>query len=236
MPPPSSLTTAHQRTFEILFRNPPASNLSWREVHALLRQLGEVEEEPNGEFKVTRHGQNLVLPSPHTKDVSSQDELMQLRDFLTRSAVSLPEETGPAACWLLVIDHHEARVFHSKMHGTEAEQIRPHQTDDAISHVHSFDGFSRGQEKPATHSYFGPVADALKDAHQILIFGGGTGTAKEMDLFVAWLHLHRPSLASRIVGTLIVDAHHLTDAQLLAMAREFYSLLQKPPAVRAQRQ
>lgn len=133
------------------------------------------------------------------------------------------------AGWLVVINHHEARVFRSTLHGTAPEQIRPRQTDDAIRHTHRFDGFSRGQEKPADHSFFGPLVHALRDAEQILIFGNGTGMANEMERFTTWLHTHHPELARRIVGTLIVDEHHLTDAQLLAHARALFEPL---PAIK----
>lgn len=144
-----------------------------------------------------------------------------------RSAKPVPATTE--ARWLVVIDHHEARIFRSTDHGTAPERIRPHQTDEAISHTHSFSSFSRGQEKPATHTFFGPVADALKEASQLLIFGNGTGMANEMDQLIAWLKSHRPELARRIVGALIVDEQHLTDDQLLAKARRFYAIPRMPP-------
>jgi hypothetical protein len=67
------------------------------------------------------------------------------------------------------------------------------------------------------------VAQALQAAEQILILGTGTGTSSEMDQFVAWLKLHHPGLAKRIIGSLVVDEHHLTEGQLLAKAREFYA-------------
>jgi hypothetical protein len=151
------------------------------------------------------------LPPTRTKDVAKTDALMRIRDFLERSEKPRPEANEPETHWPVVISHHEARIFRSEIHGTGAEQIRPHQTDDAIRHPHSFNGFSRGQGKPAPHSFFGPVADALKEAGQILILGSGTGTANEMDQFVASLKIHRPELARRITGALIIDAHHLTD-------------------------
>jgi hypothetical protein len=44
-----------------------------------------------------------------------------------------------------------------------------------------------------------------------------------MDQFIAWLKLHHPEPASRIIGSLVVDEHHLTENQLLATAREFYA-------------
>jgi len=149
---------------------------------------------------------------------------MKTHNVLEPFEKALPETKEPEDRWLVIIDHHAARIFRSEIHGTVAEQIRPHQTDDAISHTHSFDGFSRGQEKPAAQSFFGPIADALKEAGQILVFGSGSGTANEMDQFIAWLKTHHPELARRITGSLIIDEHHLTDAQLLAKARDFYAL------------
>lgn len=140
---------------------------------------------------------------------------------ITPSKTSQSEPNGRDSRWLVVINHHQARIFPSLRKGALAEQILPRQTNDAISHIHSFDGFSRGQEKPAAHSFFGPVADALKEAGQILVFGSGTGTANEMEQFTAWMCIHRPELALRIVGSLIIDEHHQTDAQLLGKARAF---------------
>ena len=58
---------------------------------------------------------------------------------------------------------------------------------------------------------------------RMLILGTGTGTSSEMDQFVAWLKLHHPDLAKRIIGSLVVDEHRLTDGQLLAKAGEFYA-------------
>jgi len=69
----------------------------------------------------------------------------------------------------------------------------------------------------------------LKEAGQILIFGSGSGTANEMDQFIAWLKIHHPELAKRIAGSLIIDEHHFTDAQLLAKARDLFALQPVPP-------
>ncbi len=223
MTPPPELTGAHLRTYQTIFQHPVSHNLGWHDVHALLRQLGQVAEEPNGNLKVTRNGQTVVLPPARTKDVAETDELMKIRDFLDRTEKPQSGTNSRESLWLVVIDHHAARIFRSELHGSAAEEIRPDQTDASISHTHSFDGFSRGQEKPALHSFFGPIADALKEAGQILVFGSGSGTGNEMDQFIAWMKIHHPDLARRIAGSLIIDEHHLTDAQLLAKARDFFT-------------
>jgi hypothetical protein len=217
------LTGSHLRTYEAIFQHPVSHNLGWHDVHALLRQLGRVEEEPNGNLKVTRNGESLVLQTPRTKDVEETDELMALRHFLERSETPPPATEGKETHWLLVINHHEARIFRAEMHGALPQQILPHEPDDFFRHAPNSKEFSRGQEKPDPNSFFEPMAKALKDAGKILVFGGGTGMSSEMDQFVAWVKLHHPELAQRIIGSLVVDEHHLTEDQLLAKAREFYA-------------
>ena len=230
MNPPPTLTGAHRRTYQTIFQHPASHNLGWHDVYALFRQLGQVEEEPNGNLKVTRHGQTLILAPARTKDVARTDALMGIRSFLERSEKTAPAANEPETLWLVVINHHEARIFRSEIHGTVPEQIRPHQTDAADSHIHHFNSFSRGQEKPAPQSFFEPVAEALKDAGRILVFGSGTGTGNEMDQFLAWLKRHHPELAPRIAGALKIDSPHPTDAQLLAKARDFCACPGGPPS------
>jgi len=218
----TSLTGAHLRTYNTIFQHPVSHNLKWNDVHALFRQLGQIEEEPNGNLKVTRHGQTLVLHAHKTKDVSETEEVMALRHFIERSETAQPATAEGKTDWLLVIDHYEARIYRSEMRGAVPQQILPHEPEDYFRHAHNSKGFTRGQEKPEPNSFFEPVARALAGAGRILIFGTGTGMSNEMDQFVAWANDHHPELAERIIGSLVVDESHLTDGQLLAKARDFY--------------
>ncbi len=217
------LAGSHLRTYQTIFQHPVSHNLDWRHVRALFEHWAEVVEQPNGNLKVTRNGQVLVLHPPRTKNVAETDEVMALRHFLERSETTRPETNGKEAHWLLVIDHHEARLFRAEMLGAIPQQILPHKPEDYFRHAPHSKDFSRGQEKPDPNSFFEPVARALQIAGQILIFGAGTGTSSEMDQFVAWVKLHDPEMAKRIIGSLVVDGHHLTEGQLLAKAREFYA-------------
>lgn len=216
MIPSHKPTGAHLHTFETIFRHPAAHNLAWRDVHSLLRHLGQVVEEPNGNLRATRNGQTLVLRMPRTKDVAETSELMELRHFILRSETPLAETDAKESHWLLVIDHHQARIFRSEMHGSVPQQILSHEPEKDFRPAH-------GQEKPNQNSFFEPVARALKDAGEILVFGSGKGTSSEMEQFIAWVKQHHHDLAGRIIGSLVVDEHHLTEAQLLAKAREFYA-------------
>jgi hypothetical protein len=218
----ASLTGSQLRTYNTIFQHPVSHNLEWRHVRALLATLGDVAEEPNGNFRATRKGQILVLHPARTKDVAETDELMALRHFLEQSESAPPEMKGSETHWLVVIDHHEARIFRSEMHDAIPQQILPHEPDDFFRHAHNSRDFSRGQEKPDPNSFFEPLARALHAPGRILVFGTGTGTSSEMEQFIAWSKLNHPELAKRIIGGLTVDEHHLSENQLLAKAREFY--------------
>ena len=226
------LTGSPLRTYNTIFQHPVSHNLEWRDVHALFRQLGQVDQEPNGNLKVTCNGQFLVLPPARTKDVATTEELMALRHFLERTETLPPPTEGRETHWLVVIDHHEARIFRTEMHGALPQQILPHEPDDYFRHAPDSKSFSRGREKPEPNSFFEPVAEALQGPGPILLFGTGTGTSSEMDQFIAWMRIHHPQLARRIVGSLVVNEHHLTVDQLLARAREFYANDRMQPVAR----
>lgn len=84
------LTGAHQRTFDRIFQHPISHNLEWRDVHALLEEMGDVAKEHNGSLKVTRNNQILILHPTSKKDVTEMDEIMKLRHFLERSEATPP--------------------------------------------------------------------------------------------------------------------------------------------------
>jgi hypothetical protein len=197
-------------------------SLNWHDVHAMFRQLGQVDEETNGNLKVTRNGHTLVLHPPRAKDVSAPDEIMSLRHFLERSEVTPVNKETKEGHWLLVIDHHEARVFQSTEQGAIPRRFPSRGKDDIIRRAPNAMESSRGKEKSDRNSFFKPVAEALAGAEQILVFGTGTGASNEMSQFIQWAESHQLSLSERIVGSLVVDEHHLTEGQLLAKAREFY--------------
>lgn len=219
-----SLTGSHLRTYNSIFQHPVSHNLEWRNVRTLFNHIAEVVEQPNGNLRVTRNGQSMVLHTPRTKDVAEVEELMELRHFLERSEAAPLVDTAAQAHWLVVIDHHEARIYRSEMSGTVPERILPHEPSDFFRHAHNSKDFSRGKEKPDPNSFFEPVADALKSAGSILIFGTGKGTSSEMEQFATWLGKHHADISSRVVGSIVIDENHLSEAQLLLKAREFYSI------------
>jgi hypothetical protein len=217
------LSGSHLGTYDKIFQHPLSHNLEWRAVHSLLASIGEVVEQPNGNLRVTRNGHVLVLHPPRTKDVAEAEEVLSLRHFLEKSEVVIPMRGEGEARWLLVIDHHEARIFGSGADGASPQRILPPEPEAYFRHARHSKDFSRGQEKPDPTSFFEPVVKSMQAGGPILIFGSGTGMSSEMDQFNSWLKIHNPEMAKRVAGTVVVDEHHMTDAQLLARARNFFN-------------
>lgn len=217
------LSGAHLRTYEKIFRHPIAHSLTWREIRALLPNLGSLVDAPNGNLLVVRHGHTYTLQASAITGVITADELVKLRHFLVDSEEPAVDAANEAGHFLLVINHHAARIFRSEMRGTLPERIAPFEAEGFVRQDHLPDDFSHGREKPDPVAFFKPVAKALAGATQLLVFGSGKGTSSEMTQFIAWLKQHHPELARKIIGTRVVDEHHLSEPQLLAAARYFYA-------------
>jgi hypothetical protein len=217
----SQLNEPQLLTYRAIFAHPTTHTLPWREVRALFTALGQVSEEPNGTVKLSFQGKSLVLQPSREKEVTNAADMVALRRLL--SAAGEAPVPVVAGSWLVVINHHEARVFHAVAPDSVAQLILPHGSSQTSHHTHQAKDFSRGREKPAPASFFAPLGQALASAPRILVCGSGKGAASEMAQFLTWTKEHHPQLAARIVGRLVIDEHHLTEAQILAKAREYYA-------------
>src|SRR4051812_22778668 len=220
-------TGSHRGTYDAVFRRPAAHNLQWRDVWSMLGTFADAVQEHNGTLKVTRNGQALVLHRPRGKDLADLKELAQVRHFLERSGAPVPPAASPSpvpdgAHLLVVIDHREARVYRTELRGSVPQRITPYDPRGDGRHLHYVEDDSNGQRKPERRSFYEAVAAALAGAEQVLVFGAGTGASSAMDQLVAELERRHADLARRVVGSVVVDAAHLTEDQLLAAALEFY--------------
>jgi hypothetical protein len=215
-----SMTKVHQTTYKAIFQHPIAHNLQWHDVRSMLDSLAEVTEEHNGNLKYIRHGEVLILHPPKHKDISDTKEVMQIRHFLERSSV--PETSVEKGTHLLVvINHHEARIYKTELRDSVPERITPYDPDGTRRHLHNLHDNTNGQ--PELKSFYEAIAQSLEDAEQILIFGSATGSSSGMAYLLAYLKEHHSDIAMRVVGAIVVDEQHMTEDQLLAQARVFYA-------------
>jgi hypothetical protein len=124
---------------------------------------------------------------------------------------------------LVVIDHREARIYRTEWHGSAPQRITPYNPGGFGRHLHHVEDDATGQRKPERKSFYEAVAKTLQDAEQILIFGSGTGASSAMEELLAELKHNHGDVAKRIVGSVVLDETHLSENQLLAKARDFYS-------------
>jgi hypothetical protein len=213
----------HQSTYDAVFQHPIARNLQWREVRSMLGALAVETEEQNGNVKFTRNGQTLTVHPPRRKDFSDVQELMNIRHFLEQSAAPLPKAVAQGVHLLVVIDHREARIFKTEVHGSVPERITPFDPQGTNRHLHNVEDDSNGQRKPEPKAFYEAIARTLSGAEKILILGSATGSSSAMDHLVAELKQHHAEIAKRVVGTIVVNEQHMTEDQLLAEARKFYA-------------
>jgi hypothetical protein len=222
----SQLSTSHQKTYDHIFQHPLPHNLQWREVVSMLSAMPDTNatEDPDGKLKITRNGQSLTLHRPRTKDLTDTEELMQLRHFLDRSAAPAPTPAKPGTHLLVVIDHHQARIFTTELHNSLPHRITPYDPFGFGRALHYNQDDSNGQRKPEQKSFYESIAKTLQNATQILLFGTATGSSSAMEQLLADLKKNHPDIAAKITHSLTIDEHHLTEDQLLAKARDLFTL------------
>jgi hypothetical protein len=130
------------------------------------------------------------------------------------------KETAPHL--LVVIDHQEARVYRTELHGAVPVRIVPYDPHGYGRHLHSSHEWTHGKYQLKRKSFYEAVAKTLQGAEQVLLFGSGTGKSSAMEQLLADLRDHHRDGAEKIIDSVVIDAHHTTENELLAKARELY--------------
>jgi hypothetical protein len=220
----SQFSGSHLKTYQRVFEHPMPHNLQWRDVWSMLNAMTDAVavEDTNGNLKVVRNGQSLILHRPRGKDLADKKELMLVRHFLERSGAPVAPPATPGAHLLVVIDHREARIYSAELHGSIPHRVVPYDPFGFGRDLRYNQDDSNGQRKPEQRSFYEAVAKTLQGAKQILLFGTGTGASSAMEQLLLDLKEHHHELAERVVGSIAVDEHHLTEDQLLAKARNMF--------------
>ncbi len=101
---------------------------------------------------------------------------------------------------------------------TPSGRCGPH---DSHVHLHHKSGARGSGRSPEDEHYFHGVADAVKDAAEILLTGPGTARTELMH----HLERHDPAVAKKVVAVEPLD--HPSDGQLVAFARKFFKGIDK---------
>ena len=223
----------HRSTAEAILSHPVSHNIEWRDVLSLLEAIGEVSEEHNGKFKVRVGGETETLHRPSGKDVSEQT-VVDLRRMLGGAGITAeglrerrdpsagaaaPEPSGHA---ILVITYHGADVYATDSTNGAPRRIVPKDPRGRLRTMHHKADNPGGWYGTIEQSWYAELAEALRPAAEILIIGNGKGHSNGTLQFMQYLAQHDHDLMKRIVGSIESDAEDLTEAQILALAKEFY--------------
>ena len=109
--------------------------------------------------------------------------------------------TFHAVVWL---DHQEAHVaFFDRDHAQ-------------TQHIHSTSQHKHQSKSTNMNGYFADIAVAVKKCHEVLVTGPGLTRQQFKD----WYEKHDQALSKVVVNSIASD--HPTDAQLVAMARQYF--------------
>jgi len=232
------MTHRHRHTLEKLFAHPIPTDLKWSRVVGLICGLGasaQATSRSHMKFQLP-NASELTVPIPRHDQISSREELAAIRSYLEQNNVTPdhPEYTPrkpelDGTCMLLHLAHQESSLYTVETDGAEVHNLRPY---DPWFHRHHLDhrkeASFEGQRAPEQPAYFKELRAASRNADQLLIVGHGDGRTDLRALFLQDLATHDPELLKRVVDVLTVD-EHLTEPQLLALARETFGA----PAMRS---
>jgi hypothetical protein len=228
----------HRRTAEAILSHPVSHNIEWRDVISLLEAIGEVSEEHNGKFKIGVGGETETLHRPSGKDVGEQ-MVVDLRRMLAAAGITeeglrerhvegaTPSAIEPSGHAILVINYHGADVYATDATDGAPKRIVPEDPRGRLRTMHHKADSPDGWYGRIPQSWYAALAEALRPAREILIIGNGKGHSNGMLQFTQYLAQHDHELMKRIVGSMESDDEDLTEAQVLALAKEFYG--EAPP-------
>jgi len=111
------------------------------------------------------------------------------------------------------IDHREAHVLEFNADDVKTGVVHTRSKHEHLHHKHGVIGSGR---TPENHAYYQAIADAIRDAGEILIVGPSTAKLE----FFKHLQTHAPDIAARVVSVETVD--HPTSGELLKFARHHF--------------
>lgn len=228
----------HLRTLQALFAHPLQHGVRSSQVEALFRALGaEVSEGENRRLhiRMPNGGETWIRVGCGVRNPDLDSEaMMRVRRFLEEAGVSPDHPEADAASprgdqshrLVLHLNHHQTDVYRLEGDDVEHAVLRPHGvwgTGQNLTHRHDRD--VAGQRAPIDADYLASITAAMADADAVLLLGHGTGESDMRQVLLHHLQSHRRDLLAHIVGIETLDDGGMSEAQLLAIAREHFGNL-----------
>ena len=124
---------------------------------------------------------------------------------------------------IVAIDHQSARLFHASQSlagSTQPLALTPHDPHGFHRHLtHKKEANYEGERVPEDPQFYEHIAAALTGAHRILIIGHGTGKSDAGIHLMDELKKRHVAVADKVLDVIAADLSHMTDGQILALAR-----------------
>ena len=244
----ATLSKASRMTIAALYQHPLSHNLEWSRVVALFEKLGTVDQRSHDKVSFSIGSEHHELLKRHGKDLAAPD-VMTLRHMLSRAGWSPPasshqasshqasahqassgrDAADPAATTsaaspdlLVVVEHHEARLFHLDIRSADLidHVIKPYDPHHILHHLaHKDQSREPGQRAPEDHTFYERIAQAAVLAGRVVVIGHGEGHSNAADHLMEYVRQHHPAIFQKMVCELSADLSALTAPQLLALGR-----------------
>jgi hypothetical protein len=86
-PDPSTLSSKHRRTLEMIFETPTRSDILWSDIEALIRALGGTVSYGSGSRRKVFLVRPAVFHEPHPEHTTDKGAVKNVRDFLRNVGV-----------------------------------------------------------------------------------------------------------------------------------------------------
>ena len=233
----------HQDTLEALYAHPLRHNIRWDHLVQLWLSIGGAVE------RLDQHRLRLRLPDGsetwmhhavgrHHAELTA-DDVLRVRHVLQQAGISPqhpiaspPLARGDQARRLVIrLNHRSADLYWLSGDTVEHATLKPHGIWGSHQHLsHRHDRDVAGQRAPIDFEYLQDLTLTLDTADRVLLLGHGHGEASVMPELLEHVRHHRPALLERISAIELVDDTAMSEAQLLAHAREhFGNLPQRRP-------
>ncbi len=194
--------------------------------HGLFNALGSVQAEHDGKVVFRFGEEHFTLKRPHDDHIGTA-EVALVRRFLLETGcmpASALADLGSrdAPDLLVVIDHHEARVFRLDVRSRDAAEhrIEPHDPHHFLHHLsHKDQPREREQRAHEDAGSYEQISEALIAGGRIVVVGHGAGHSDAASHLVASLRTYHPEVFQRLWRVVTADISAMTRPELLDAGR-----------------
>jgi len=227
------MNSSNLRTLQALFSHPLQHGIRIHDVEALFSSLGATIHPlehhrikiswPSGEFVW------IAMGNHSSRTELDGDAVMLVRRFLENAGHTPQEPDAPIApvpadqghYLILHLSHHSTEAFTFKGLGTEHSTLKPFGLWSTHQSLHNRrERDLAGQKAPVDFDYLHLLVQAIQDSDAVLLVGHGHGESDMRQVLLQYLAKHQPGLVDRILDKTTVDAHTVTQAELLSIAAD----------------